>query len=160
MIKEITNPEVLEISLKIEQEGARFYNELARQISDPKVNNFLIHMAKEEGDHEKQFKKILDEKGGKPYGWEKNPEFRHLVDDIFQTDIFPNLEEVFNLLPKFEALQKAIDFAIEAEMVSAEFYSLLGQNCENFEAKTALILLEKEELQHLQYVKSLKETLN
>lgn len=160
MIKEITNQEILEISLKIEREGARFYHELAKHISDTQINNFLIHMAKEEGDHEKQFKKVLAEKGGKPYGWEKNEEFRHLVDDIFQTDIFPKLEEVFNLLPKFEALQKAIDFAIEAERVSAEFYSLLGQNCENAEAKTALILLEKEELQHLNYVQSLKEPLS
>jgi rubrerythrin len=158
MVKETTNEEILEISLKIEQEGARFYHELAKHISDSKVNKFLIHMAKEEGEHEKRFKDLLSEKGDKPYGWEKDEKFRHLVDNIFQTDIFPKLKEVFSQLPEFEGFQKAIDFAIESEKISAEFYSLLGQNCINFEAKTALLLLEKEELEHLNYVQSLKDT--
>ncbi len=159
MIKEVSDKEILEISLKLEQEGARFYHELAKHISDPKINEFLLHMAKEEGEHERQFKKLLADKGDKPYGWEKDEKIRHLVDDLFQTDIFPKLNEVSDMRSDFNSIHKAIDFALEGELVSAEFYSLLSQNCENIEAKTSLLLLEKEELKHHNYVQSLKENL-
>ncbi len=52
-----------------------------------------------------------------------------------------------------------VDHHLEAEMVSAEFYSLLGDFCDNLEAKTALLLLEKAERDHIKEVIAIKNKL-
>ncbi len=44
-------------------------------------------------------------------------------------------------------------------MVSAEFYSLLGDFCDNLEAKTALLLLERAERDHVKEVLAIKDKL-
>ena len=155
--KEITEKEVLEISLKLEREGAKFYFELAQRISDQVTKDFLLLMAKEEGQHEKKFKELFAKTGSQPFGWEKKKEIRKLINTQFQTDIFPDLNEIFHQANEMEAILKSLDFAMEAESVSAEFYSLLGESCNVIETKTFLLLLEKEELDHLKHIQSLKE---
>ena len=57
----ISNLELLEISIKIEREGARFYSELSGKVKDTIAKEFLIQMAKEEASHENQFIKIIEE---------------------------------------------------------------------------------------------------
>ena len=151
----ITNSELLELSIKIEREGQRFYGELAKQVDDPKVQEFLNLMVKEEAAHEIHFKKMLETEND--VGWENNEEIQKLIEENFQTDIFPSLEETLNHLPRFEGLEKAFDFAIEAEKVAAEFYRILGSACNDFELKTNMVLLEKAEIEHCKVVETLKK---
>lgn len=153
----ISNIELLGLSTKIESEGKTFYEALANHIDDPEVKEFLLLMAREEASHEIQFKKLLDEKGGNQYGWEKDPNLRDLIDTHFQTDIFPQIDEVFDQLPKFKGIKKALDFAVEAEKISCEFYGLLQESCTDIETKTFMVLLEKIEQEHLERVELLRE---
>jgi rubrerythrin len=102
---------------------------------------------------------MLEKKDEKPYGWEDKQELQDFISENFKTDIFPPLEDILPEDTKFETLQKAVDFAIEAEMISAEFYSLLGDFCDNLEAKTALLLLEKAERDHVKEVLAIKDKL-
>ena len=154
---DITNEELLEISTKIEREGKIFYSELAKHVDDPKVKDFLHAMAKEEALHEKQFKTLLDDKDNNDYGWEKNDSLKKLVEGFYETDIFPSVEEIFEQLPNFQGIRKALDFAIEAEKVSSEFYGLMQESCENMEGKTLLVLLEKAEHEHLEQVEIIRQ---
>lgn len=151
----ITTSELLELSIKIEREGQKFYNQLADYIKDPIAKEFLIHMAKEEATHESQFKKLLEETDN--LGWESDENLKKLVAEKFQTDIFPKIDEVLGKLPKFEDLEKAFNFAIESEKVSAEFYRILGNACKDIELKTKLLQLEKAELDHCDKVEYLKK---
>lgn len=153
----ITNNELLEISLKIERGGKAFYDSLSGHVNDPEVKDFLATMSKEEALHEKQFIKMLETKGEEKYGWEENPSLRSFITENLETDIFPNLDEVFKHLSSFEGIQKAFDFAIETERVSHEFYGMLGELCSNYEVKTLLVLLEKAEIEHLQRITALRE---
>ena len=154
---DITNEELLEISTKIERDGKVFYSELAKQVDDPVVKDFLNTMAREEAQHEKQFNKLLEDKGKSNYGWEENKPLKKLVSDYYETDIFPSIDEIFEQLPNFQGIQKALDFAIEAEKVSNEFYGLMQEACENIEGKTLLILLEKAEQEHLERIETIRE---
>lgn len=154
----ITDQQILEVSLKIEREGQAFYKELAEHIEDPTIKSFLSQMSKEEAQHEIHFKAILKRKGGKLYGWENQKELHDFLDQ-FQTDIFPKLDEILDDSSKMASLQKAVDFAREAEKVSVEFYSLLGEYCEDLETKTALLLLEQAERDHLNYIEALRKNL-
>ncbi len=157
--KLITDSEILELSLKMEREGQAFYSSLSQHFEDPKIKAFLEQMFKEEVQHEKLFKVMLEKKGNQLYGWEDKKELQAFIKENFKTDIFPKIEDLLKEGSKFENLQKAVDFAIEAEMVSAEFYSLLGEFCENLEAKTALLLLEKAENEHVKEVLAIKNKL-
>ena len=157
--KLITDKEVLELSLKMEREGQAFYDGLSQHLHDPTLKAFVQQMHKEEIQHEKLFKVMLGKKGDQLYGWEDKKELHNFINEYFKTDIFPPLKSAISEGSRFEDLQKAVDFAIEAEMVSAEFYSLLGEFCDNLEAKTALLLLEKAERDHVKEVLAIKDKL-
>jgi rubrerythrin len=151
----ISNSELLELSIKIEREGEKFYKELADHVKDSIVKDFLIHMAKEEASHENQFKKILEETDN--FGWENDENLKVLTEEKFQTDIFPKIGDTLGKLSQFEDIEKAFDFAIESEKVSAEFYHILGSACKDIELKTKLLQLEKAELDHCDKVEYLKK---
>ena len=157
--KLITDREILELSLKMEREGQAFYQGLSQHLHDPTVNAFLKQMHREEIQHEKLFKVLLEKKGNQLYGWEDKKELHAFISENFKSDIFPLLEDVLREGSTFENLQKAVDFAVEAEMISAEFYSLLGDFCDNLEAKTALLILEKAERDHVKEVLAIKDKL-
>jgi rubrerythrin len=149
-----TNSEILELAVKIEREGMRFYSDLSKSVDDPKVKEFLKLMEKEEAAHEIHFKKMLETKDD--LGWEDDENLKQLIKEKFQTDIFPPLEEILTELPRFEGIEKAFNFAIEAEKVTAEFYRMLGDACPDFKIKTHLALLEKAEREHCNVVETLK----
>jgi len=155
----LTDSEVLELSLKMEREGQHFYGGLSKLIDDPTIKGFLEQMHKEEVQHEKLFKSMLEKKGDQLYGWEDKNELHEFIDEHFKTDIFPPLEDIIDENSNFESLQKAVDFAVEAEIISAEFYSLLGEFCENLEAKTSLLMLEQAENDHVKQVLAIKDRL-
>jgi len=149
-----TKSEILGLAVKIESEGRLFYSNLSKSIDDPTIRDFLKLMEKEEAAHEIHFKKLLETKD--IFGWENDVNLKQLIKEKFQTDIFPPLEETLAQLPHFDGIEKAFNFAIEAEKVSIEFYRLLGDACTDFEIKTQLALLEKAEREHLNIVEKLK----
>ena len=147
---------ILEISLKIERDGKRFYNELAKKVIDPKVSEFFQIMAKEEALHENQFKNLIESKNIDRYGWEADIMLRKFIDKEFKTDIFPSTKEVMAQLPKTEGIEKALELAMNAERIVGEFFRLLHNSCDDIEIKTLLTILEKSEYEHLERVKSFK----
>ena len=151
----ISNKELLEISVNIEQEAQVFYKELANQVSDLMVKNYLLLMARDEAHHEKQFEILLGEKGDRKYGWEDSAALRELIDKRLKLGLFPKLEEIFEDLPGFEVIQKALNFALLCEELAVEFYGILRESCEDFEAKVLLITMESEEKSHRDYIQAL-----
>ncbi len=154
---DITSREVLEISLKKEREEKLFYTELAGHVANHKVREFLLSMADESDQHEKEIRKLLGENEDDSYSWKKNEAVKKLIETHFQTDIFPPLEEISKIAPQLKGVHMALDFAVEKERVAKDFYGLLGQYCNNFEAKTALILLEKIESEHVMKIESFRK---
>ena len=154
---DINNEELLEISIKLERDGNRFYTELAKGVQDPVLKDFLKLMAREEAQHEKQFRDLLDSKKGKKLGWENNSSLRCFIDHEFQTDIFPSIKETLKELPNLGGMRKALDIAVESERITGEFFRLLHSTCNDIEIKTLLTMLEKIEAKHLEMVLSLKK---
>ena len=157
--KAITGKEILEIALKIERDGKAYYKGLCNHVKNSDAKTFLEAMSKEESLHESQLKILFEEKGNKIFENENKDSLNEFIKTNFQTDIFPNIEEIFDSNSEFESLERAIDFAIDAENTSKEFYAILGEYCDDFEAKTALILLEKAESEHLKRISEIKVNL-
>ena len=153
----LTNEELLEISIKLERDGKRFYTELAKIVNDPLLKGFFKLMAREEAQHEKQFKNLFGSKKDAKLGWENNPSLRKFIDREVQTDIFPSPHQALEELPSVRGIHKALDIAIEAERIAGEFFKLLQESCNDIEIKTQLTILEKLEAEHLEKVLSLKK---
>jgi len=88
---------------------------------------------------------------------ENQQNLRELLDNKFKTDIFPSIDKIMDQTSKIKGIEQALDFAIEAEKVSAEFYTLLGDACDEIDIKTQLVQLEEAEKEHLDRVKSLSK---
>ena len=153
--KSISKEQILSISTRIEREGKDFYASFANEINDPAIKSLLQSLSKEEINHEKQFIEFLNKKGSIDCGWKKNIEVQDFIDEHFQTDIFPSLEKIQELFPSFKKIHLALEFALDAEKTSAEFYKILGEYCEDTETKAFLIFLENSEREHIKTIKEL-----
>ncbi len=149
---EVSNKELLDISVNIERETQAFYKELASHISDRIINNYLLLMAKDEARHEKQFESILGEKGSLEYGWENSAALRELIDKHLKPGLFPPLVGVLKNLSKFEGIQKALTISKKCEELTVKFYGTLRKYCNDFETKTLLSTLEAEEKSHCDFI--------
>ena len=149
---EISNKELLDISVKIERETQAFYKELANHIPNRFFKSYLLLMAKDEAHHEKQFESILEEKRSLEYGWENSAALRELIDKHLKPGLFPPVEGILKNLSKFEGVQKALIVAQKGEELAVKFYGTLRKNCEDFETKTLLITLESEEKSHCDFI--------
>ena len=152
---EIKNEELLNICVKIGEEGQAFYKELANHVSEPVIKEYLLIISKEEAKHEKIFKKILEEKESRKYGWENKPGLHKFIDKNFKQGLFPKLNEILEKFPEGEDIKNALEFAKNCEELSIEFYATLRKNCDDIETKILLIDLECEEKAHLSYIQQL-----
>ncbi len=154
---EIKNEELLNICVKFKEEGRVFYKELANHVSEPVIKDYLLIISKDEAKHKEHFKKILEEKGTRKYGWEDKPGLREMIDNNFKHGLFPKLNKLVEKFPGGVGIEIGIEFAKEFEELSIEFYRILRKNCDDLEPKALLIDLECEEKAHLCYIQQLIE---
>ena len=154
---EIKNEELLNICVKFKEEGRVFYKELANHVSEPVIKDYLLIISKDEAEHKEHFKKILEEKGSRKYGWEDKPDLHKLVDKNFKQGLFPKLNWNVEKFERGEVIKIALGFAKKYEELSIEFYATLIKNCDDLETKVLLVDLECEEKAHLCYIQQLIE---
>jgi len=152
---EINNKELRNICVKTEEEAQVFYKELANLVSEPVIKNYLLIISKEEAKQEKLFKKILEEKGNRKYGWEDKPDLHKLVEKNCEQVLLPKLNEILEKFSGGEGIKIALKFAKKYEELSIEFYATLIKNCDDWNTKALLIDLESEEKAHLCYIQQL-----
>ena len=152
---EIKNKELLDICIKFEEEGRIFYEELANCVSEPVIKDFLLIIYKEEAKHKEYFKKILEERGSRKFGWEDNPELYKFVDRKFKQDLFSKLNWSLEKFEGGEIFRVALGFAKKYEELSIELYATLINNCDDLEIKARLSDMECEEKTHLYYIQHL-----
>jgi len=151
----IKNEELLNICVKIEEEGQVFYRELANHVSSPVIKDYLSIISRDEYKHEDRFKKMLKEKGNRKYGWEGKPDLHNFIDKNLKQSLFPKLNGILEKYPGGEGIKIALEFAENGEKLSIEFYATLRKNCDDSEIKALLIDLESEEKAHLSYIQQL-----
>lgn len=151
----VSNKELLDISVNMEQEAQAFYQDLASHISEPIVKNYLLLMAKDEAHHENQFKNILEGKEHYKFGWEDCTALREMIDTRLKPGHLPKFEDLYEDLPGFESIQKALNFALIFEELAVEFYGAMREYCEDLETEVVLVVMESEEKSHRDYIQAL-----
>lgn len=119
-----TGREILEMALRIEENGLRYYTDAGRAAKTRKLKDLFTKLAEEEGAHIKIFtglKKLAPDDAGEeldPYSSEAPLYLRALAD----TEVFTKPEEGKKLAARARDEKDALTFAIEREKDSILFY--------------------------------------
>jgi rubrerythrin len=114
--------EVFQIAVRIEENGERFYRQMAEKLDDePEVRRLFLYLADEEIKHRDYYRELLESVG------EVEPEeaypgeyFDYL--NSYANGIIFSQEAFEKKIAEIETLEGALDFAIGAEWDAIHFY--------------------------------------
>ena len=120
--------DIIEVAVKIEQAGKKFYSSLAIQEVNEPVRDLFIHLANEEENHVKSFEYltyVLKDEGLSTC----SADYLEYLDAVIKAHIFfnqdpDNLERIESVR---EALEMAIRFERDSILVFNELMSLVGK---------------------------------
>lgn len=146
--------ELLEMALKIEEDGVVFYSYLSKNSEDQRKKEVFSYLASQEKQHVKDFKEIssglLDEV--EPEFWDEASKY---IQSIVEGEIFPSAE---NMIEKSKnmSLDQVLDSAIQIEKETVIFYEELFDIVRSKKSKEILSKIIREEIGHVRKLSSLK----
>jgi rubrerythrin len=148
-----TSKEILDIALKIEQNGEAVYRQATHGLTNPDLAKRLIWMADEEARHAKWFTKLQADL----------PTHNHRIAvDEMNSDVLNDLigDQSFTLqdidFPGVDDMQKLIDIFIEFEKDGILFYELLRTFIKDQDVLESLDQIIAEEYRHIEILKEIK----
>jgi rubrerythrin len=150
--------EVIEIAVKIEEDGQAFYSRYALISPSEKIKKAFEFMAFEEQKHFNVFKEMLKIAGGpeKEKIYEGDNEL--YLKSISREAVFNNGDNTQDLILKAKDAFKALDIAIELEKVSIEFYQSIKQYIKG-DGRDKINIIIDEENSHIDTINKLKADL-
>jgi len=148
-----TAREILDIALKIEQNGEAIYRKAVKALSQPHISERLSWMADEEARHMEWFKKLQDDEQHRDKG---------LAVDEMSTDMLRSLvgEQSFTLkdvnFSDVKNLSDLIDIFIEFERDGILFYEMLRAFVKDLQVLESLDQIIAEEYRHIETLEALK----
>ncbi|WP_456400826.1 ferritin-like domain-containing protein [Mesoaciditoga sp.] len=147
--------ELLEMALKIEEDGEKFYTFLSEKLEDDRKKELFSYLAGQEREHAETFKELskgLVEETD-PSFWEEASKY---IRSIVENKIFPSLEEMKEK-SKNMTLNQLLDFAISIEKETVIFYEELYDMVREKKSKEILSKIIREEVSHVRKLSLLKE---
>ncbi len=147
--------ELLEMALKIEEDGEKFYTFLSEKLEDDRKKELFSYLAGQEREHAETFKELskgLVEETD-PSFWEEASKY---IRSIVENKIFPSLEEMKEKSENM-TLNQLLDFAISIEKETVIFYEELYDMVREKKSKEILSKIIREEVSHVRKLSLLKE---
>ncbi len=147
--------ELLEMALKIEEDGEKFYTFLSEKLEDDRKKELFSYLAGQEREHAETFKELskgLVEETD-PSFWEEASKY---IRSIVENKIFPSLEEMKKKSENM-TLNQLLDFAISIEKETVIFYEELYDMVREKKSKEILSKIIREEVSHVRKLSLLKE---
>ena len=148
-----TSKELLDIALKIEQNGEAVYRQATVGLANPDLSKQLIWMADEEARHAKWFMKLQAD---------LPTHNNSIVVDEMNSDVLHDLigGQSFTLqdidFPGVDDMQKLIDIFIEFEKDGILFYELLRTFIKDQDVLENLDQIIDEEYRHIEILRKIK----
>jgi len=140
MTNELTLHKSLQLAVKTEQMGARFYERMASKFSDSKeISEIFSQLSKDEKLHEAQFKAILDKTPKKSD--ESNYDVDQFVKAIAISEFF-RIEQ-FKKTDDIESPDDALGAALAFEKSTLLYYQELRESMGGSDQLNAIIKMEK-----------------
>jgi len=154
-----TGSEVIEMALKIEENGMKFYTDAFKVSKDEKVKALFKRLAIEEAHHIKTFSAMKDmvkdeyvSEGFDPYITEASEYLRQMAD----SEVFKNPRDGVLFAGAIANPAEVLDFAIGMEKDSIVFYREYEKVIVEKDKAVLAALIEQEE-EHLELLTELKK---
>jgi len=114
--------EVLQLAVRIEENGRDFYDILASKAKDERTKSMFLFLSEEEGKHIEDFRKILDEvKNSTPKEAFTDDYFAY-IKSLSEKYVFTESGKGRVLAEGIDSEKEALDFAVKIERDSIDFY--------------------------------------
>ncbi|OAA30117.1 hypothetical protein AT15_00965 [Kosmotoga arenicorallina S304] len=146
--------EILDIALNIENEGIKFYRELAEKAKDESAKSTFEFLVSQEKEHIITFRELLkrfEKEAQELVNWDEATEY---LKTLSEQKVFPSAS---TLIEKFKnsTPEEVVKYSIEREKDTVIFYyDLLDMIADN-EAKEAVKKIIKEEKKHVVILRDL-----
>lgn len=144
--------EVMQIAIRIEQNGAAFYQKAAEVVEDEEASAFLKSLVDWEHRHEETFKRIRADLQGKASHdkvVEQDEEWAQYLNAIADGEIFNTEATAEDLLKLGSTLEAILDTAIQAEKDSVIFYTALKEMVPDGLGRHEIEKIIEEEMGHV-----------
>lgn len=154
--------EILEIAIRIEENGARFYRKAAENIDIPESKKLLLGLADMEDIHEETFRSFVREMEGEKSGddfIDPNGDAARYLGAIAGGYVFPVTEDPSDRLTGKETLLEIIDFAIGLEKDSVVYYLGVREIVPPALGRNRIDKIITEEMHHITLLSDVKRSL-
>jgi rubrerythrin len=116
-----TASDAMEIAVKMEENGQKFYNRMAEKLNDPELKKLFLFLANEEVKHKALYNEILKKVGENQWQEDYPEEYYNYLNAYAEKIIFSNqrLDEEIGAIQDSGA---ALNFAIKAELEAVLYY--------------------------------------
>ena len=148
--------EVIEMAIKTEESGRKFYQGFAKKTKSPKLKQLFEFLASEEIKHKRNFtdlyKTIKDSPQSVPYNWE---EMSLYLKAITESRFFLGQTKSINLVKIAKTSKQALDFALGFERDTLLFYTEIISivSAANRRLVEKIVAQEKNHIRQLQLMK-------
>ncbi|MBN1883042.1 MAG: ferritin family protein [Deltaproteobacteria bacterium] len=154
--------EIMEIAVRVEVNGARFYRKAAQYINVPASKELLLALAEMEDAHEETFRSFIREIEGKKTGEDFiDPEgdAARYLGAVAGGYVFPIAEDPSDKLSGKETLSEIIDFAIGLEKDSVVYYLGVKEIVPPALGRERIDKIITEEMHHITLLSDVKRSL-
>jgi len=136
--------QVFKVAVRMEEDGIRFYEDLAKKVKDQEARHEVGFLIQEEREHLKTFQKYLDAvKSGADDAFEEDDIVQYVSSKVFDTS--QELQEASRMDHRHTAVEEALNM----ERRSIVFYEACLSRTSDPRAKGAFAKILSEEREHL-----------
>lgn len=159
MNKQYSIGEIVRFAVEIEKEGVIFYQKLANKTNKEDLKKVYLKLRDDEVEHQESYEKLLAELGpdNNEYVYHLDNEYVAYLHTFIENTIFDN-DRVERLADSFADDISAIDYAINKEKISIEYYRNMKELVPEKDAAIIDRIIE-EELRHSESLSQFKQEL-
>jgi len=140
--------EILEMAIKVEENGERFYRFLSDSSKEPEKREFFNYMALQEKDHAKTFREIGTALQVEEVDYIDVDEVDAYLKSYVDGRIFPSVDEMLEKV-RGKDIEEVIDYAIGLEKDSIIFYYQIMEVIKSDRARKLVKAVIEQEKQHV-----------
>ncbi len=140
-----TMMEIIEIAIRIEENGEKVYRDASEKVSDPSIVSLLGWLADEEREHVRWFSDLKDTLKEAPVDPEVGEMGRALLMEIVGDQTFSLKEKA---LPEIGDLKEVLRIALDFEKDTVIFYEMIASFLQKDDALAKLTQIIQEENRH------------
>jgi rubrerythrin len=152
MIFNFNAAEVIQVAIRIEENGKKFYDQAVKVIDDPAVKKLFEELALQEVEHKRHFENLKAQLPAQTQTsdvWFPENEMEAYLKMMAEQHVFTSDETLEAKLEQLKGVREALKMAIEFEKDSVIFFLTMQEATDNKKDQEKIGLLVKEEQTHL-----------